>query len=212
MKFYFMKNELCASSWNIFLRNRLCAWKPAIIPTNWPRSQFRSRPRRYRRNTMPRLSPNGWRRPGRARSSRARQGARQPARGGVFVRHRVGGAAEVRRRRRPYAAGLVPRHLWLFKETLAYRDRLVAHLGLTDVRTIAPSPSALALREPSAICASATATPAAASARSSRRPRAGGFRRLDQWPQAHHGGARAALAAVETRRAAAEVQSAGAHE
>jgi phosphoadenosine phosphosulfate reductase len=38
--------------------------------------------------------------------------------------------------------------LWLFKETLAYRDALVARLGLTDVRTVTPSPSALALRDP----------------------------------------------------------------
>jgi phosphoadenosine phosphosulfate reductase len=38
--------------------------------------------------------------------------------------------------------------LWLFKETLAYRDLLVAHLGLTDVRTTTPSPSALANRDP----------------------------------------------------------------
>jgi phosphoadenosine phosphosulfate reductase len=38
--------------------------------------------------------------------------------------------------------------LWLFKETLSYRDTLVARLGLTDVRTITPSPSALALRDP----------------------------------------------------------------
>jgi len=37
---------------------------------------------------------------------------------------------------------------WLFKETLAYRDVLVRHLGLTDVRTVTPSPSALALRDP----------------------------------------------------------------
>jgi len=37
---------------------------------------------------------------------------------------------------------------WLFKETLAYRDTLVARLRLTDVRTISPSPSALALRDP----------------------------------------------------------------
>jgi len=37
---------------------------------------------------------------------------------------------------------------WLFKETLAYRDALVARLGLTDVRTVMPSPSALALRDP----------------------------------------------------------------
>lgn len=38
--------------------------------------------------------------------------------------------------------------LWLFKETLAYRDALAARLRLTDVRTITPSPSALALRDP----------------------------------------------------------------
>jgi phosphoadenosine phosphosulfate reductase len=37
---------------------------------------------------------------------------------------------------------------WLFKETLAYRDTLIARLGLTDVRTVMPSPSALALRDP----------------------------------------------------------------
>src|SRR5271170_166371 len=38
--------------------------------------------------------------------------------------------------------------LWLFKETLSYRDALVARLGLTDVRTVTPSPSALAMRDP----------------------------------------------------------------
>jgi phosphoadenosine phosphosulfate reductase len=37
---------------------------------------------------------------------------------------------------------------WLFKETLTYRDELTTHLGLTDVRVITPSPSALALRDP----------------------------------------------------------------
>ena len=37
---------------------------------------------------------------------------------------------------------------WLFKETLAYRDRLVAHLGLTEVRTLIPSPSALVMNDP----------------------------------------------------------------
>jgi phosphoadenosine phosphosulfate reductase len=37
---------------------------------------------------------------------------------------------------------------WLFKETLAYRDALVERLKLTDVRTVTPSPSALALRDP----------------------------------------------------------------
>jgi phosphoadenosine phosphosulfate reductase len=38
--------------------------------------------------------------------------------------------------------------LWLFKETLAYREQLVGLLGLTDVRTIRPSASALALIDP----------------------------------------------------------------
>jgi phosphoadenosine phosphosulfate reductase len=38
---------------------------------------------------------------------------------------------------------------WLFPETLAYRDTLVAHLGLTDVRTITPSPEGLAAKDPS---------------------------------------------------------------
>lgn len=37
---------------------------------------------------------------------------------------------------------------WLFPETLAYRDTLVAQLGLTDVRTIAPSSDALAEKDP----------------------------------------------------------------
>jgi phosphoadenosine phosphosulfate reductase len=37
---------------------------------------------------------------------------------------------------------------WLFKETLAYRDRLTAHLGLTDVRTLTPSVSALIMKDP----------------------------------------------------------------
>ena len=37
---------------------------------------------------------------------------------------------------------------WLFKETLAYRYALVERLKLTDVRTVTPSPSALALRDP----------------------------------------------------------------
>jgi phosphoadenosine phosphosulfate reductase len=37
---------------------------------------------------------------------------------------------------------------WLFKETLAYRDTLAARLKLTNVRTLSPSPSALAMRDP----------------------------------------------------------------
>ncbi|HEY2445746.1 MAG TPA: phosphoadenylyl-sulfate reductase [Rhizomicrobium sp.] len=37
---------------------------------------------------------------------------------------------------------------WLFDETLAYRDALIAHLGLTDVRTIRPSPAAANREDP----------------------------------------------------------------
>lgn len=36
---------------------------------------------------------------------------------------------------------------WLFEETLSYRDELTAHLGLTDVRTFAPSPNDLATQD-----------------------------------------------------------------
>ena len=35
-----------------------------------------------------------------------------------------------------------------FPETLAYRDQLAARLGLTDVRSIAPDPAAVAARDP----------------------------------------------------------------
>lgn len=35
-----------------------------------------------------------------------------------------------------------------FPETLAYRDTLIARLGLTDVRSVAPDPKALAERDP----------------------------------------------------------------
>jgi phosphoadenosine phosphosulfate reductase len=37
---------------------------------------------------------------------------------------------------------------WLFPETLAYRDTLVAELGLTDVRTIAPSQEGVEAKDP----------------------------------------------------------------
>ena len=37
---------------------------------------------------------------------------------------------------------------WLFPETIAYRDTLIAHLGLTDVRTITPSTDRLAQKDP----------------------------------------------------------------
>jgi phosphoadenosine phosphosulfate reductase len=37
---------------------------------------------------------------------------------------------------------------WLFEETFAYRDALVARFGLTDVRVFAPSPTVLAKQDP----------------------------------------------------------------
>jgi phosphoadenosine phosphosulfate reductase len=37
---------------------------------------------------------------------------------------------------------------WLFEETLAYRDTLIATLGLRDVRSISPSSEALVRRDP----------------------------------------------------------------
>jgi phosphoadenosine phosphosulfate reductase len=37
---------------------------------------------------------------------------------------------------------------WLFEETLAYRDTLIAKLGLRDVRSIKPSEQALARHDP----------------------------------------------------------------
>jgi len=89
--------------------------------------------------------------------------------------------------------------LWLFKETLAYRDKLVARLGLTDVRTITPSPSALALRDANrdlcfrdrdACCSIRKVAPLANE-----------LEAFDGWisgRKRYHGGERSALAVVET--------------
>jgi len=38
--------------------------------------------------------------------------------------------------------------LHLFEETLAYRDTLIAHLGLTNVQTVQPDPAILAAQDP----------------------------------------------------------------
>ena len=88
--------------------------------------------------------------------------------------------------------------LWLFKETLAYRDALIARLGLADVRTVAPSPSALALRDPKrdlcfrerdACCGIRKVAPLADA-----------LAAFDGWlsgRKRYHGGERAALAVVE---------------
>jgi len=88
--------------------------------------------------------------------------------------------------------------LWLFKETLAYRDALIARLGLTDVRTITPSASALALRDPKrdlcfrhrdACCEIRKVLPLA-----------GALEPFDGWisgRKRYHGGERASLPVVE---------------
>jgi phosphoadenosine phosphosulfate reductase len=87
---------------------------------------------------------------------------------------------------------------WLFKETLAYRDALVARLKLTDVRTITPSPSAVAMRDPKrdlcfrdrdACCAIRKVAPLA-----------GELAGFDGWISGRkrfHGGERSALPVVE---------------
>lgn len=89
--------------------------------------------------------------------------------------------------------------LWLFKETLAYRDRLVAHLGLTNIHTITPSPSALALSDPKrdlcfsnrdACCSIRKVVPLAKE-----------LEAFDGWisgRKRYHGGERTGLAIVET--------------
>ena len=55
---------------------------------------------------------------------------------------------------------------WLFEETLAYRDTLIATLGLRDVRSIKPSEETLSREDPNAICGSPIPMPAARSTRS----------------------------------------------
>jgi phosphoadenosine phosphosulfate reductase len=87
---------------------------------------------------------------------------------------------------------------WLFKETLAYRDALVARLGLTDVRTVMPSPSALAIqdtkrdlafRDRDACCEIRKITPLAIEL--------AGFDGWMSGRKRYHGGERAALPVVE---------------
>jgi phosphoadenosine phosphosulfate reductase len=86
---------------------------------------------------------------------------------------------------------------WLFEETLAYRDTVVAYLGLTDVRTIRPAPAALRRdggrdlwhRDPDGCCALRKIAPL-------RRALEG----FDGWingRKRYHGAARATLSPVE---------------
>jgi phosphoadenosine phosphosulfate reductase len=87
---------------------------------------------------------------------------------------------------------------WLFPETLAYRDTLVARLGLTDVRTIAPSAEAVAAKDPSrelwmtdpdACCALRKVEPLTEVV--------GPFKAWINGRKRYHGGDRAALPVVE---------------
>jgi phosphoadenosine phosphosulfate reductase len=89
--------------------------------------------------------------------------------------------------------------LWLFKETLAYRDTLVERLGLTDVHTLIPSPSALALRDPQrdlclrdrdACCFIRKVSPLADAL--------AGFDGWINGRKRYHGGERSAMAVVES--------------
>ena len=49
----------------------------------------------------------------------------------------------------------------LFQETLDYRDRLIAELGLTNVRSVKPDSFDLERRTPMGVCISAAPMPAA---------------------------------------------------
>jgi len=86
---------------------------------------------------------------------------------------------------------------WMFEETLAYRDAVVARLGLTDVRTITPSPAALArdgardlwFADPDACCTLRKTAPLAHA-----------LTAFDGWingRKRYHGGERATLPVVE---------------
>ncbi len=88
---------------------------------------------------------------------------------------------------------------WLFEETLAYRDTLIAQLGLRDVRSIKPLEETLSredpdrelwFSDPDACCRIRKVEPLEA--------RLGAVQRMDQWPQAISGRRpRAAIPVVE---------------
>jgi len=87
---------------------------------------------------------------------------------------------------------------WLFPETLAYRDTLIARLGLTDVRTIAPSAEAVAAKDPARDLWSID--PDACCALRKVEPLAEVLEPFKAWingRKRYHGGERAALPVVE---------------
>jgi phosphoadenosine phosphosulfate reductase len=87
---------------------------------------------------------------------------------------------------------------WLFPETHAYRDALVAQLGLTDVRSIAPEPNRLEQRDPYADLWSTN--PDACCALRKVEPLADALAPLAAWlngRKRYHGGQRTHIAVVE---------------
>jgi phosphoadenosine phosphosulfate reductase len=87
---------------------------------------------------------------------------------------------------------------WLFAETLAHRDAVVAKLGLTDVRSIKPDALALARRDPNADLWSADAD--ACCALRKVEPLADALAPFTAWingRKRYHGGERARIPVVE---------------
>ncbi len=86
----------------------------------------------------------------------------------------------------------------LFGETLRYRDALIEQLGLTDVRSLAPDPLALAQRDPDGMLWHRDPDACCRLRKVEPLERAlDGFAAVISGRKRHHGGARAALAAIE---------------
>jgi phosphoadenosine phosphosulfate reductase len=87
----------------------------------------------------------------------------------------------------------------LFGETLRYRDRLVDHLDLSDVRTISPDPVKLSAADPNSMLWSGDPDACCALRKVEPLGRAlGGFAAWISGRKRYHGGARAALPVFET--------------
>ena len=87
----------------------------------------------------------------------------------------------------------------LFGETLQYRDRLTAHLGLRDVRTLGPDPKRLSARDPHEVLW--LADPDACCAARKVEPLQAALQRFDAWVSGrkrYHGGDRAQLSLFES--------------
>jgi phosphoadenosine phosphosulfate reductase len=86
----------------------------------------------------------------------------------------------------------------LFRETLAYRDRLVARLGLADLRSVVPDAAALARRDPDATLSDRDADACCHLRKVEPLTRAlCGFDAVISGRKRYHGGARRDLVAIE---------------